>query len=124
MWECRVPCESVEEGGLKRSLGSAEVAVGEFRDFASARCALDESLFDKEGLVYFFYGAGIFSDCCRYCCQTYRSSFEFVDYGQQDTVVDFIESVSVDVERFKRVACDREVYAAGAANLWSLLVTQ
>ena len=103
MWECRVPCESVEEGGLKRSLGSAEVAVGEFRDFASARCALEESLFDKEGLVYFFYGAGIFSDCCRYCCQTYRSSFEFVDYGQQDTVVDFIESVSVDVERFKRV---------------------
>ena len=43
-------------------------------------------------------------------------TFEFVDYGQQDTVVDFIESVSVDVERFKRVACDREVYAAGAAN--------
>ena len=83
--------------------------VGQFGDFATARSAFQEALLDQEGFVDLFDGAGIFADGSGDGGEAHRATLELIDDGQQDTIVDQVEAISVDIECFEGSASDGEV---------------
>lgn len=86
------------------------MAVSQFRYFASARGTFQESLLYKEGFVDLFEGPGIFAEGGSDSRESYRASFEFIDDGSKDTVVDFIESVMIDIQCFESMTSNLKVY--------------
>ena len=85
---------------------ASEMFVGQVGDFASAWCASDEAFFDEEWFVDLLYGSGIFTDGRGNGGDAYGSSFELVDDGSENLVVDFVEAVLVNVECLEAEACD------------------
>ena len=74
------------------------MVVGEFGHHAATRCALDEAFHDEEWLVDILYRPRVFADGCGYGAQANGAAAKLVDNRQEDLIVDFIETIFVDVE--------------------------
>ena len=72
--------------------------VCQFGHFPSAGCTLQEAFLDKKGFVYFFYRAGVFSQCRSNGGQSYRTAPELVDDGAKQLVVYLVQAVTVYVQ--------------------------
>ena len=70
--------------------------------------ALDKALFNKERLIHFLDGAGVFTYSGGDGSDTHGPSVEFVDDGEEDFVVHFVEAEAVDVE-IGRASCRERV---------------
>ena len=68
----------------------------------TTRGALDEALHDKEWLVDLLDGTSVLADGSSNSGDSNGTATEFVDDGEQDAVVDFIETVLVDIQRCVR----------------------
>ena len=75
--------------------------IGKLGYFPSARRALDKALFDKIRLIDLLERTGIFAQCRCNRRQTHRATFELVDNRYQYFVIDFIETVLVDIQSFE-----------------------
>ena len=91
--------------------------VGQFGDLAASGCAAYEALLDEEWLVHFLDGAGVLAHRGGDGGDAYGAALELVDDGEQDFVVNLVEAVLVDVERFEGVAGNGHVDAARALDL-------
>ena len=77
---------------------TAEVLVGQFCHHTPSGGALDETLHDEEGLVYLLDGACILTNGGGNGGDAHRTALELVDDGEQDLVVDLVETILVDVQ--------------------------
>ena len=91
---------------------SAKMLEGEVCDHTPAGCALDESLHDEERFVDLFNCSSILTDSCSDGGNANRPPSELVDDGEQDLVVDFVQTVFVNVQCRESNAGDACVDAA------------
>ena len=96
---------------------SLQMLVGEFGHFASTRGAVDEALFHKIWLIHFLDGAGVFAHRHGNGVEPNGTALKLVDDGEQNFIVDFVESVVVDVQCLKRIAGNGGVDFTGALHL-------
>ena len=96
---------------------SLQVLVGELGHFASTRGAVDEALFHKIWLIHFLDGAGVFAHRHSNSVEPNGTALKLVDDGEQNFIVDFVESVFVDVQCLKRIAGNGGVDFTGALHL-------
>ena len=75
--------------------------ISQFSHFTSARSTFQETFFYQERFVYFFYGPSILTQCRSNGSKPYRTAFEFINNGTKYLIIDFIESVLIDFQRFK-----------------------
>ena len=83
--------------------------VSQLRHHTATRRALDEALHDEEGLVNLLHSTCILSNGSSDGRDTHRTATELVDDGQQDLIVDLIETVLVDVQGCQRYLRDLRV---------------
>ena len=74
------------------------MTISQFCHHTSSGGALDKALHDEEGLVHLLHGAGILAHGSGDGCDAHRTTLELVDDGQQDLIVDFIETVLVYIQ--------------------------
>ncbi len=72
--------------------------VGQFCHHTPSGGALDETLHDEEGLVDLLDGACILTNGGGNGGDAHRTALELVDDGEQDLVVDLVETILVDVQ--------------------------
>ena len=77
--------------------------ISQFSHFTSARSTFQETFFYQERFVYFFYGPSILTQCRSNGSKPYRTAFEFINNGTKYLIIDFIESVLIDIQRFNSV---------------------
>ena len=80
---------------------TSEVLVCKFGYFPPSWSSFHKSFFYEEWFIYLLYCAPIFTQSCGNRRDTYRASFEFIDNDQQYFIIDFIESVFIDIQSFK-----------------------
>ena len=81
---------------------ATEVLVGQLGHHSAAWRALDKALHDEEWLVNVFHCTRIFADGCGDSGYTYRPTAELIYNGKQNFIVDFVQSVRVDVQCAQR----------------------
>ena len=74
------------------------MTVGELCHHTATWRTLDETLHNQEWLIDLLYSTGIFTDGCGDGSDSYRTTTELVDDGKQDLIVDFIETILVDIQ--------------------------
>ena len=84
----------------------AEVGVSQFGDHSSTLCALDETFHDEIWFVNILHGAGVLSDGSSYGSNAHRSTLELVDDGGENLIIDFIESIFINIEGSKGYLSD------------------
>ena len=77
--------------------------ISQFGDFTTTRCTLQETFLNQERFIHFLHCTWVFTESRRNGSQTYRTSVELIDNGRKNLVIDFIQSISVDVQGFKRI---------------------
>lgn len=92
------------EKGTLGETGTTEMAIGQFSHFASAGCTFYEALFDEEGLIDLFEGAGILAQCRGNGAQTHRPPLKFINYREEDSIIYLIEAEFVDIESFESIS--------------------
>ncbi len=75
--------------------------ISQFSHFTSAGGTFQETLFDKERLIHLFQSSGIFTQCRSNGSKPYRTAFEFINNGAKYLIIDFIESVLINIQCFK-----------------------
>ena len=93
------------------------MAIGQFGDHPPTWRPLDEALHDEERLVDLLNGTGILADGCGNRRDAHRTTLELVDDSQQDLIVDFIETILVDIQGCQGYLCDFRVDLAVALYL-------
>ena len=88
------------------------MTICQFGNHPSTRGALDKALHDEERLVYLLYRSAIFSDGRGDSRDTHGSTLELIDDGEQDLIVDFIESILVDIQGGQGYFRDVTVYSS------------
>ena len=91
--------------------------IRQFGSFPSPRCPFQESFLDEERLIDFLDRAGIFTESRCDGRDAHRPSAEFVDNREKNFIVDFVQSVFVDVQRFQGKAGNRLVDGSVALHL-------
>ena len=91
---------------------ATEVFVGQRGHHSASWSALNKALHDKEWLVNVLYRTRVFADGCGDSGYTYRATAELIYYGKQYLIVDFIQSVRIDVQCTSRQL--RDVVGDGA----------
>ena len=74
------------------------MAVSQFGDHTPSGGALDEAFHDEKGLIDLLNGACILAHSGGNRRDTHRTALELVDDGEQDLVVDLVETILVDVQ--------------------------
>ena len=93
------------------------MTIRQFRHHTSSRRALDKALHDEERLVHLLHGASILAHSRGDGGDAHRTTLELVDDGQQDLIVDFIETVLVDVQGCQGDLRDLRIDLAVALHL-------
>ncbi len=83
--------------------------IGLFRHLPAPRGTHDKPLLDKEWFIYFLNSTGFFSHGSCNGCNTYRATFEFINNGQQDAVIHFIEAVFIHIQGTEGVLGDTDI---------------
>lgn len=91
---------------MARGALAMQVLIGKVGDFASAWRAHEETLLDEVGFVNLLNGADVFAKSRGDSANADGTAMELVDEREQNLVVDFVQSVAVDVERFECVVGD------------------
>ena len=102
---------AVAEGGF------AQMAVGEFRSFTATGGALDEALLDEVGFVNVLYRTGIFAHGRSDGIEAHGSAAELIDDGEQQLVINLVETEGVDIEGLQGILSDIEVDTAVTLDL-------
>ena len=79
------------------------MAVRQFGSFTATRSTFDETLFDKVRLIDIFNRAGILTHGGSDSGQSDRSATELIDDGNEQLVVDLVETESIYIECFEGV---------------------
>ena len=95
----------------------AEVAEGQVGGGTALRRAVDEAFHNQVGLVDLFDGAGVLAEGGGDGLDAHGAALELVDDYAEQLVVDFVESVAVDIEGFEGHAGYILVDGAGAFDL-------
>ena len=85
------------------------MTISQVGNDAAARCARKESFLDQERFIYFFQCTYIFTDGCGNSSGADRTAAEFFDDGQQDLIVDGIETTRIDVQGIERETRDFQI---------------
>ena len=91
--------------------------VCQFGNHSSTRSALYESLHYQEWLIYLLNSAGVFAYGCCYGGYSHRAALELIDDGKQNLIIDFIETILVDVQCRQGYLCNLSVNHAVALHL-------
>ena len=75
----------------------SEMDIGQFGNLTSAGCTLQKSFLYKIRLVDFLYRTGIFAKSSRDSAKSDGPALEFRYYRRQNLIVDFVETISVDI---------------------------
>ena len=94
-----------------------EVLVRQLRRDPPALRAVEEPYLDKERLVDFFDRVGLFRKRRRQGVQANRPTLVFLNDGQQQATIDFVESMLIDLQHLQRGLCRNFVDIACSANL-------
>ena len=82
------------------------MVIGQFCDHTTTGRPLDEALHNEEGLIDLFDSTCILADGCGDSGDAHRTALELVDDGQQDLVVNLVQTVFVDVQGRQGYLCD------------------
>src|ERR1700739_723972 len=102
-------------GSVGRALEQAVLALGEFATEifvgsrggdTSAGRAVEHADLHEIGLVHFLYGVFFFAESGSESADTYRTAGIFIEEGEEEVAVDFIEAVLIDAEHFESFLCD------------------
>ena len=88
---------------------ATEVVIGQFGDHTATRGTFDEAFHDKERLVDLLHSTSILANGSGDGSDAHRTTLELIDNGEQDLVVDFIETILVDVQSCEGNICDFSV---------------
>jgi hypothetical protein len=94
-----------------------EVGVGQGCNFASTRGSFEEAFLDEEGFVDFLEGTGVFAESGGDGGESDRPTGELINDGGEESVVNAVKAVAVDIESFKGIAGDVFVDASVALHL-------
>ena len=76
--------------------------IGQFRYHTTTWSTLDKTLHDEERLVDLLHRSGILANSGSDSGNAHRTSAELVDDGQQDAVINLVQSLLVDIQCFQR----------------------
>jgi hypothetical protein len=93
------------------------VIVSELSGDASAGSAVQESDLDEERLVDFFDGVRFFSKNGAERVEADGASLIFLDDGEEELAIDFVEAVAIDLEHAEGGLRGGEIDGSGGANL-------
>ena len=91
--------------------------VGQLSNHTSARCTLYETFHYKEWLINLLNGSSILTDSCSDGSDTHRTSAELIDDGEQNLVIDFVETILIDIKCCQGNLCDLGINHTITLNL-------
>ena len=91
--------------------------VGQFRHLTSTRSATDEAFFDKERLVHLLHRTGIFANGGGNGGHAHRSTLKLIDDGGKNFVVNLVQPIAVDIERFEGITGNLQIDRSVAFDL-------
>ena len=81
------------------------MGISQIGHLASPGRTLDKSLFNQIRFIYLLQRSGILAQSRRNSRQPYGAAFEFIDNDRKYLIVDLVEPVFIDVQRFQRIPC-------------------
>ena len=115
MWKCEFG--ELEEAVLPFRRLETEVLVGELGRDSPPRSAVEESDLHEKRFVDFLDGVGFFGECGGQGVHADRSALILLDDGHQQTAIDLIEAVLIDLQHLKGCLSRRAIDVSGAADL-------
>ena len=100
-----------------RGNGQVEMLVGQARGDASARCAVEKADLDQEGLVNLFKRIFFLGERSGEGVQADRAAIVFLNDGQQQAPVEFVEAMRIDFEHLESGLRGGAVNGAAAPDL-------
>ena len=91
--------------------------VSQFGDFTATRRTLQEAFLNQERFIDFFHRTRVFTESRGNGGQAHRPSVELIDDGRENLVVDFIQTISVDVQGLEGITGNLDIDASIAFHL-------
>src|SRR5690606_39535537 len=95
----------------------SQMFVSQLGTLPAPRCPHQIAFLNKKRFVHFFNGSFILPYGCGNGFYTYGAAFEFIDDGQQDSVIHFIKAMFIHIECMECILCNGRINFPISLNL-------